>query len=169
MLSVPHPPCSRSSPCSGHRSHVWVHAGLLCKASDGSVWSTSCAPPPDSSPTPSLCGLWSPWKPHLHPCIPRVWFMIQTLLCTLTSPLQVCGPSHSASAPWPPPPQRAVDCSCSQPLCQLLSPCPLQGCSHAAAKLLGRKEHSSPPPRKATWKETKPSRVFLSDLLLHSL
>ena len=26
----------------------------------------------------------------------------------------------------------------------------------------GRKEHSSPLPRKATWKETRPSRVFLS-------
>ena len=62
------------------------------------------------SPAPSLCGLWRPWKPHLYPCIPTVWFMIQTLLCTLTSPLQVCGPGHSACAPWSPPPLE-VDCS----------------------------------------------------------
>ena len=98
------------------------------------------------SPAPSLCGFWRPWKPHLYPCIPTVWFMIQTLLCTLTSPLQVCGPSHSASAPWSPPPQRAVDCSLSQPLCQLPSPSYPQGCSHAAAMLPGQEGAQLPSP-----------------------
>ena len=100
------------------------------------------------SPAPSLCGLWRPWKPHLYPCIPTVWFMIQTLLCTLTSPLQVCGPGHSACAPWSPPPLE-VDCS---GLLTLPAPLPAslplvpQGCSQAAAMLPGQEGAQLPSP-----------------------
>lgn len=170
MLSVPHPPCGGLSPCSGHRSRVWVHAGLVCKASDESIWSTNCArrphPPPGgllSRPQP----LWSlasmeasliPLYPHglvhdpnspLHPDLASasVWARPQCMRSLVTSTSgggllwTAHSPSPSASFP-PPPPPKAV-------LRQL--PC-----------YQGRKEHSSPLPRKATWKETRPSCVFLS-------
>lgn len=158
-------------PCSGHRSHVQVQAGLMCKASHGSVWDTSCAPPDSALVCPAsvvsgVHGSLTPLYPHQglvhdpnsppHPDLisEGVWAQPHCLHSLVTSTSKGSG-LLALPAPLPVPPTPATPRPAKAVLMEL--PC-----------YWGRKEHWSPLPRKRPGRKQGPVAFFSLEFFLHS-